>query len=269
MKERKEPRRGISLGIKCGECLHFKVGPAVFEKKCSELGQQSFSKACPKFTPNHYMLINDDDTLLEKLAHISRKMSQKQLRLLAYTFSTISSLMKTGFRFGQPVFINVSAPQIDYVECYRAARVVGKSKDGKHIILTANIYDKQSTLDFLQKKKRGIPINQRSFLLPITSVLSQKDFEDKARELKKEKKVRVPESMRYHLPENIVRRTKKMDIKDKQEYVPTIEDAPDSWFKKEEIQIWDDPIKKKRRRKPKIRRTQQGTGIIDLSPEKT
>ncbi len=205
----------LSLGLRCSECLHYKRGPAVYEKKCSDLGIQTFAAACNDFTPDIYRLVTIQETAIEQIAIIARDLRPSQLRILSYLFKYAATIQKTGYKFGQPVYMNLSAPQMMYLDCWFNGRVIGASKDLKYLYIASSLRGKQ-------KRKKLVFLS-----LPVEKVLSKIDFYRVASRLVKEGLTTTPDNLRKNSSprKNVpVKKSKTVDL-DTHE-IPTI-DASD------------------------------------------
>jgi len=126
----------LTLGIKCGDCIHYKRGPAKFESVCSELGVQSFAKAPNCFSPNVYALAKVSDDALTKLGSIVRDMTTQQLRLLIFSLRSSAQIHKVNLQFSQPVYFTLGG---NYLSHYFKGFVIGVSDDFQHVIVSASL----------------------------------------------------------------------------------------------------------------------------------
>lgn len=100
----------LSLGMKCGDCMHFKTGPKspLFKSRCSELGVRAFARACQGYTPNFVMLNKREGGLnaAHRIAKLARSMNASQRRILGYTLTKMNSEFdRVGLRFGQEMYL--------------------------------------------------------------------------------------------------------------------------------------------------------------------
>lgn len=161
----------VSLGMRCGNCLHYKAGPAKFEDKCCNLGIQAYAKAPNCFSPNIYLLTKVDDDILVTLGKAMRDMTSAQLRVLTFTVRSAAALAKEGLKFGQPVFFSLGG---DYLIHYFKGYVVSVSHDAEHIIVSSKLkgQDSKATLTLM----RG-------------SILTLSEFKEKKAKLLKAKRI--------------------------------------------------------------------------------
>lgn len=170
-----KPNR-VSLGMKCGECLHFTKGPRKFEKLCSQIGQEPFSDACPEFTPDMTVLAKVSLESMKSLAHFAAQMSQPQIRLMAFTFRTLDYIKKTGLEFGETVYFSLDGH--DYLAHYFRGIVFGASKDGKFLYIA-------SSLEHLNRSNGLIS-------LYTSSVFREKEFKQHRKQLIASNHIRMP-----------------------------------------------------------------------------
>lgn len=124
----------VSLGMKCGECLHL-TGPAAFEKPCSQLGKTSFAEACPSFTPDMRKMAFVTKGHIMTIAGVLREIGQPQIRLLAFAFRNADYVRKAGLHMGDPVVFSLGQ---DYLECYVRGYVLSADKTGETIYLVSD-----------------------------------------------------------------------------------------------------------------------------------
>jgi hypothetical protein len=139
IQEDKKPRNRVSLGMKCEDCIHYSKGPRKYERLCSSLGVEPFAPACPEFTPDLLQLAEADIQSLVTIAELASTLTQRQVRLLAFTFRNIDYIKKSKFEFGQTVVFSLDGKA--YLENYFRGTVFGASKDGKLLYITSKLED--------------------------------------------------------------------------------------------------------------------------------
>lgn len=121
------PKTGIpfNLDIRCRDCIYYERS-ATYEDKCKNLGIQSFSKPCRRFTLDPYQIdFNNDDT--KTISLLITNISDKKLIKLAALLAQESKTRKQGFIFGQKVYVKLY--QSDYLSNYAVARVISANKE--------------------------------------------------------------------------------------------------------------------------------------------
>lgn len=134
VKDAKVSSNRVSLGLKCGDCLHL-TGTAAFEKPCAQLGKTSFAEACPNFTPELNKISIVKKGQLGVLSDIAKTLSQNQARLFAYVFRNIDFIKKSGFDFGEEVVFSLGG---DYLECYVRGRVIGADRAATQVYISSD-----------------------------------------------------------------------------------------------------------------------------------
>lgn len=170
-----KPNR-VSLGMKCGECIHFSKGPRKFERLCVQMGIENFADACPEFTPDMTVLASVSVDHMRELARISQQLTQAQMRLFAFTFRNLDYIKKTGYSFGDTVVFSLDGSE--YLESYFRGTVIGASKNGMLIYLASSLEELNETNCFLS--------------LYTKSVMPVKKFTKHRRQLIAEGKIRCP-----------------------------------------------------------------------------
>lgn len=245
IKDGVETNNRVSLGLKCGECIHLQRGPAAFEKRCIELGKASFSDACPSFTPDLVSLSFIKKGHMDVLSEIFNAIMPKQARLLAYTFRNIDFIKRTGFEFGEQVVFSLGA---DHLECFVRGRVIGADRTGEQVYLSSDFETLNSGSAFM------------TILRP--SVLSMKEFQKKRKQLIVEGRIAEPRAAK-----NSARRTVlqclKMTVEERalyrktlasepEKYVPpNLDTVPTRWLDARELKPLVDP-------KSRLLKTKQG-----------
>lgn len=206
----------VSLGMRCGDCLHFDT-TRTFEDVCSNLGVEDFARACGSFTPNTHKLARVGDDKIEQLGRLCRNMGTSQLRLMAFTFRTLSFIHKAGFKFGQPIVINVSAPLEEYVECYYKGYIFGADKTGENVYITADIN---------KDKKNPVVVTLPSKSEGLLKLSQWKSLRDK---LIATNHIKLPSDKKDCLWINRPKIEVKSVLEDDYE-IPTIDTVPESWL---------------------------------------
>jgi hypothetical protein len=136
LKQSGERSSKLSLGARCGECLHYKKGPKVFDELCKDAGVEAIDKACPQFTPDTYRLVNLDDNFLRLLANAAKAAKPSQLRLLTYTLRNLAHIRDLGLRFGQVVYFTLGK---DYISHFFKGYVIGVDKADNRVHIAASL----------------------------------------------------------------------------------------------------------------------------------
>lgn len=206
-----ELKSRLSLNLRCKDCIHFKRGPAFFEKKCIDLGILPDAKACQAFTPDIYKLSKIDTEIISDLGKLVKPFKESQFRILSFIFRNMALLKRNQLRFGQPVYINLSSPNSEYLDSYYKGYVLGISKSRDQVFVTSSL-----------KKTKG---NVYLSILP-SSVLTSKQFDKRKKKLKKLGRITLPKK---YIEANL--EDKHFFLKKKASSdVPTLDNAPPEWF---------------------------------------
>lgn len=203
------PIAKASIGLKCGDCLHFKRN-AKFEKPCSQLGIKHFANAPSCYTPDPYILSAQSPDVLNKLGLLLSNFSAKETRVFMAILKQSTSLEKNfKLKFGQPVFFRIGP---DFLSNYFRGFVLGVAEEGD-----AQVY---VTSD-MEKKQRKSPV-MASLLRD--SVFTASEWKKKKLQLTNDKRLQDPKPLFA-----VQKITTKMD----ELYVPqSLETAPADWFNK-------------------------------------
>jgi hypothetical protein len=205
------PIAKASIGLKCGDCLHFKRN-AKFEKKCSELGVKHFAVAPACYSPDPYILSAQAPDTLYRLGLLLTNFSAKEARVFMAILKQSGSLEKHyKLKFGQPVFFRIGN---DYLSNYFRGFVLGIAEEGD-----AQVY---VTSD-MEKKQRKQPVIAT---LLRDSVFTVSEFKKKKQQLLDDNRKQDP---------NPLFAIQKIKTKMDELYVPqSLDSAPPEWFDKVE-----------------------------------
>lgn len=216
----------LSLGMKCGDCQFFRKVKGAFNgnKTCSAVGIKSFAQACRLFTPDLSQLTTLPAESIYQIAYLTKDLPIRALRLLSYTFKNAEQIRRHGINFGQPLYFNLSSPQIDYLDCYFKGYVLGISSDGDFVYLTSSL-----------NGTRAISIT-----LPLVRVLTKSDFGRKKLALEKIGHTHVPQNKydsTFKMNRPLARANKAAAVEGD---VPTLDTVPADWlYKYEDLKLVD------------------------------
>ena len=179
-----------TLNIKqsCRDCIHFNSEKLpTSEDVCSKLGIPPYQKAprCFQSHPIHFIRAKVD---IANLGKELRHLNHSQLITLANQLGNAAELLAFGFRFGQPVYFNMS--NAAYIDNYYKAYVVGcrnlKTKKGEQpVVMIA------SSLEFSENEE-GCYENRALLSLSADSLLTVKEWNEKKAELIAEGRLEQP-----------------------------------------------------------------------------
>lgn len=135
IKNAAETSNRVSLGLKCGDCIHLERGPATFEKLCGQLGKTGFSEACSSFTPDMSKISVLRKGEAQTLAKLAISIKPQQARLLAYMFRNIDLLKRAGYDLFETVVFSLGG---DYLECYVRGYIIGADRAGDQVYISSD-----------------------------------------------------------------------------------------------------------------------------------
>lgn len=162
-----------------------KKQPSDYTDSLREQGYTEFAR-CPEdeFMPDLGKLG------IKNIARVSKLIStldDSQVRILTWMLANQDSLHQRGFTFGQRVFVNLSSPHIEYLDCYFSAYVLAyhDTIEGQQYFYVTGSLDS---------------VNGTKILLPKSSILNDKQFTRLQAKLTKEGKTKSPKPVRFKRP---------------------------------------------------------------------
>lgn len=250
----------LALGMKCGDCLHFKTGPKspLYKSRCSELGVKTFAKACQGYTPNFTVLNRREGGLsaAARIAKLTRKMNSSQKRVLGYLLTKMTGAFdKLGVAFGQPMYLYLEPTvglgrsalemlkddNFNYLDNYYQAYVIGVTDlgDGIREIYLASSVEGKPDYYVSVNVKEGERMKR---------ALTEAEFEKVKTKLEAEGRRRMPKELRRRLE-----KLHEMKFEEPAaEPQRTIDEIPYAWW---ESGISADEKRSKRNRNTKLSRS--------------
>lgn len=249
-----------TLVLKAEDSIFFETVRPSTGKSLRDEGLQAFANA-PRsgFIPDFRKLASSKNSfeLFHLLGECLQNLTPSQMRILSVIFNNLPMLKNKNLSFGQAMYVNLSAPTLNYVDCYFKVFVIGCESGHPD----SNIYV-CGDLDALNEDK-GV-------LLSLTkkSLLTEDEFKVVLKDLTKKKQIKVPQEKRegFLLWEQPKRGQphKGYDFGE----VPTLDSVPSHWFdartlsdldplgeEVENTESEDDVKKKKPARSPKGKTT--------------
>lgn len=212
LKKKVVPVAKTSIGLKCGDCLHFNT-TAKFEKPCSALGVKKFSDAPACYSPNVYFLGRKNPDVINQLGFLLKDFTAQDQRILLALLKQGTSFEKRyNLKFGQPVYFCFGA---DYLSNYFSGFFIGGASAGDDQVFIGSD---------LKGRQRGKPM---TCTLLRDSVYTIAEFKKKAEKLKKAGRLQDPSPLFNNVS------LKKEDLKDEAYTPPTMDSAPPEWFNRE------------------------------------
>jgi len=233
----------VSLGMRCGDCIHFQRGPAKFEKTCNKMGVDGKSKAPDCFSPDVFRLNSGTSPeLLGQIGRLIKDLAPAQSRILSHILAKNgNSIHKHGFKFGQPVYFTLGD---EFLSHYFKGYVIGACDDYVYVASKLNKARSNTSVTFMPQ-----------------SLLSYKQYKEKEKRLLKSKKIFMSERdkalvKKLPLAEHIDKHgCVKLPEQVELEYEPpTLDTAPAAWFN-----IYESTMQTKlRKKKPKGKKAKLG-----------
>lgn len=198
-----------SIGIKCGDCIHFKRMKK-FEKPCSDLGRKHFADAPDCYSPDVYILAKHNPEILFNLALLYKDFTSQETRVFMSLLKKSKAFEKTKLQFGMPVYFSISN---DYLNNYYRGFVLDVTSSApQNVFVTSDLNNTQRTKPMIGTFMRE-------------SVYSVTEFKKKKAQLQKAGKLVDPKP-KFTLSEDTVA-LGKSDY-----HPPSMDDAPREWFDK-------------------------------------
>lgn len=167
-KKSKDIVRELRVRFRAGDCLYFKTKNPQTKTSWEEQGIKGFARANKYFFPDLSQLAKNP-TSVHSIALSLKDMDMAQKRILMWaiynsnkieqeTEKLINIARQNGkkplftrpLKFGQPVYVNLSAPYVDYVncwfECYILAMGTEDEEGIRYIYLTGNLDNVEGSL---------------------------------------------------------------------------------------------------------------------------
>jgi len=209
--QKKEPATSnkVSLETKCGECMHFKTGPAQFEKICSDLGVKAYALPCNSFFPDVLALNKLDSSTILKIKEVMQGCTASQAKIVAFVLSRKAWLEKSKFNFGDVVYFCLGQ---NYLCNYIKGYVIGSTKNGEELFAVSDI--------------EGIQKTNAKIRLMRSSALNEVEFEKVRKALIKKDQILEPSTRLKPSTFDTLRMSKKQY----QEFLGTLQRKPDDYI---------------------------------------
>lgn len=149
--QRKERKKRTTLRVKCGSCIFFRSKCDAFEAPCQDLGKKRISPGCNHFNPDYTQARLSRPDVIKDIGAMVRHMPDSIKHLVAYALVNSGELERAsealmGFtvKLGQPIVVNLSAPRVDFVNCYFSGIALGVTQDKRGLIVVSEISGKWS-----------------------------------------------------------------------------------------------------------------------------
>jgi hypothetical protein len=142
--------------LRCGDCIHFKTGPAhpAYAGLCRDHGKKVYSPICDYFAPDVTALKSVTEGALVKLSELVTECNSQQCRILSHVLMRRTWFDNAGLTFGQKLYFVVGD---NYLSNIVHGRLVSVTRDGEQVILV-------STMEGLQKQQATARLYRNSVL---------------------------------------------------------------------------------------------------------
>lgn len=175
----------LTVAFKAEDCKYYTVARHGEKQSKSEQGVKPFARATADFVPDVGRLAEVGSDTLQALGKILSAFDQSQTRILMQVLSDHTHLQRYRLSFGQPVYINLSAPYEDYLDCWFRANVIGVCLETDCIYLSGSL-----------SSDSGISTR---LLVPRSSFLTKTQFKKHRSALQQKDRLVTPISRRSNL----------------------------------------------------------------------
>jgi len=141
MAKRIIPIGKASIGIKCGDCIHFKR-MSKFEKPCNDLGRKHFADAPDCYSPDVYALAKHSPEILFNLALLYKDFTAQQTRVFMSLLKKSKTFEKSKLQFGMPVYFRIGNE--DFLSNYYRGFVLDVTSSApQSVFITSDLGAKQ------------------------------------------------------------------------------------------------------------------------------
>ena len=162
-----------------------KKQPSDYKESLREQGYTEFAR-CPEdeFKPDLGKLGYKNIARISKLIS---SLDESQIRIMTWMLANQDTLHQRGFTFGQRVYVNLSSPKVEYLDCYFSAYMLSyhDTIEGQQYFYITGSLDS---------------INGSMMLMPKSSILNEKQFLKLTGKLRSEGKTKSPKPVRFKRP---------------------------------------------------------------------
>jgi hypothetical protein len=186
--ETQEASKGLKVRVRCGSCQFLTGKCPKLEAPCAKLGKTAASQSCKLYEPD-YSKGRNQASLIADVGKLVKDLPEHVVHLLAVSLIRSTNMARvTGIvlgeniKLGQPMMVNLSAPRVDYLNCWFTAKAMSISNDKKSLILGVKLFESE---------------NWATLTLPIGSgmdtIMTISQFKAHRKALVKAKKINTPD----------------------------------------------------------------------------
>lgn len=144
--EEDETKGGLTVKARCNACQFLLGKCPQKEAPCIKLGKTGASKSCKFFEPNYVEVRKSEPEVIMEIGKMVRHFPEHILHLIGYAIMNSANMSRVtenvlgvAIRLGQPVMLNLSAPRMDYLNCWFSAYAMGMTKDKRALICATRL----------------------------------------------------------------------------------------------------------------------------------
>jgi len=175
------PTRKITTGLlNCGDCVGLNREALIdgSNTSCSEQGMDEVKKACPKFKPDAFSLLDMEGDAFEDvftfIRQIMRRVPPEKFKLVASLFLQEGETRKHGYSFGQRVYVRYRGTQkSNYVSNFMSAYVL-YANDHEVKLFAADPRERRYTLSYENTGLNGPSLYSSKNFKPLKDLMVSK-----------------------------------------------------------------------------------------------
>ena len=175
------PTRKITTGLlNCGDCVGLNRESLIegSNAPCSEQGMNEVKKACPKFKPDAFSLLDMEGDSFEDvftfMRQIMRRVPPEKFKLIASLFLQEGETRKHGYAFGQRVYVRYRGTQkSNYMSNFMSAYVL-YANEHEVKIFAADPRERRFTLTYENTGLNGPSIYSGKNFKPLKEHMTKK-----------------------------------------------------------------------------------------------
>lgn len=193
--------KGMKVRLRCGSCMYLHSKCPAKEAPCIQTGKSASSNSCSEYEADYSKVklprANAETGevkrvsfvgVLREVGKLTKDLNEVELNLLAKAFIDATAMTRVAdikldaqIKLGQTVYVNLSAPRVDYLNCWFKASAVSLNRKKTHVNVYAKLPDGNETRAML--------------VLDSDSIMTVSQFEKHAKALRKAKLVNAPSKM--------------------------------------------------------------------------
>lgn len=180
--------KGVKVNLRCGACAFLKRRSPNHAAPCRDEGKSVSSQGCKHFEPDYGRVRTGKKDFVDstmKVGKLTKGLTEAEIQILAFTLIKAADLRRVtdivlgeALHVGDTIYVNLSAPHADFLNCWFTAQVGLVSRDKTNIKGHAQLPD-----------GKWVSIDVK---LDDTRVLTEEAFKKHAKKLKKKGLINAP-----------------------------------------------------------------------------